>query len=120
MTNVTQPLVAPAAEGNPRSTHWPTDWCRRSLVRDPQQRACGQGLSRYRDRRTDHLGAHRLADVDDVRTCLLCDRDDADVDAALRFRAFRLRPARVTSTDRRDERGGDALQQDGACFTQGL
>jgi hypothetical protein len=20
-----------AAEGNPRSTHWPTDWCRRSL-----------------------------------------------------------------------------------------
>ena len=31
------------------------------------------GLSRYGDRRTDHLGAHRLADVDDVRTCLLRD-----------------------------------------------
>ena len=29
------------------------------------------------------LGAHRLADVDAVRTCLLRDRDDADGDAAL-------------------------------------
>ena len=31
----------------------------------------------------DHLGAHRLADVDDFRSGLLCGRDDADVDAAL-------------------------------------
>ena len=31
----------------------------------------------------DHLGAHRLADVDDVWSRLLRGRDDAGVDAAL-------------------------------------
>ena len=29
------------------------------------------------------LGAHRLADVDDLRACLLRRRDDAGVDAAI-------------------------------------
>ncbi len=36
------------------------------------------------DRRSDQLGAHRLADVDDLRARLLRRRDDAGVDAALR------------------------------------
>ncbi len=34
-------------------------------------------------RRPHQLGAHRLADVDDVRACLLRRRDDAGLDAAL-------------------------------------
>src|SRR5258705_2387928 len=112
MTNVTQPLVTPPPKGilDPRTG-------RPIRADDP---SFGTLNNDYRDRRTDHLGAHRLADVDDVRTCLLCDRDDADVDAALRCRAFRLRPARVTSSVRRDDRGLHALQQDGRCFTQGL
>ncbi len=46
-------------------------------------------------RRPDHLGAHRLADVDDLRPGLLRGRDDAGVDAALRRRALRLRAARL-------------------------
>jgi hypothetical protein len=37
-----------------------------------------------RDGRPHHLGAHRFADVDDIRARLLRRRDDADVDAALR------------------------------------
>ena len=49
-------------------------------------------------RRSDRLGAHRLADVDDVRARLLRGRDDADVDAALRRRALRLRAARLAAT----------------------
>src|SRR5437870_1652652 len=70
--------------------------------------------------RSDHLGAHRLADVDDVRARLLCGRDDADVDAALRRGALRLRPARLAATIGCDDRGRDAHQQDGAGATQGL
>ena len=42
-----------------------------------------KGFHRHRDRRPDHLGAHRLADVDDVRARLLRGRDDAALDAAL-------------------------------------
>ena len=38
-----------------------------------------------------------IADVDDVRARLLCDRDDADVDAALRRGALRFCAARVAA-----------------------
>jgi NADH-quinone oxidoreductase B subunit len=60
-----------------------------------QRRAGRQGLSRHLDRQPDQLGAHRLADVDDLRPGLLRRRDDADVDAALRRRALRLCAARL-------------------------
>ena len=73
---------------------------------------------------TDDLitwGAYGIADVDDVRPCLLRRRDDADVDAALsRRRALRLRAACFPAAIRRDDRGGHADQQDGACAAQGL
>ena len=72
------------------------------------------------DRRSHHLGAHRLADVDDVRARLLRGRDDADVDAALRRRALRLRAARLAAPVRRDDRRRHAHQQDGAGAAQGL
>src|SRR5712672_3154754 len=49
--------------------------------------------------------AHRLADVDDFRARLLRGRDDADVDAALRRRTFRLRAARLAPPVRRHDRG---------------
>ena len=68
----------------------------------------------------DQLGAHRLADVDDVRAGLLRGRDDAGVDAALRSRAFRLRAARLPAPVRRDDRRRHADQQDGAGAAQGL
>ena len=48
----------------------------------------------------DQLGAHRLAHVDDLRARLLRGRDDADVDAALRRRALRLRAARIARASR--------------------
>jgi hypothetical protein len=43
----------------------------------------GQGLPGYHCGRSHHLGAHGIADVDDIRACLLRHRNDADVDAAL-------------------------------------
>ena len=46
-------------------------------------------------RRADQLGAHRLADVDDLRAGLLRGRDDAGLHAALRPGALRLRAARL-------------------------
>src|SRR5277367_3613385 len=66
------------------------------------------------------MGAHRFADVDDVRPCLLRGRDDAGFDAALRHRAFRLRAARLAAPIRRYDRRGHADQQDGAGAAQGL
>jgi hypothetical protein len=57
-----------------------------------------------------------LADVDDVRARLLCDRDDADVDAALRRGAHSVPATIITSDWRGDPRGAKPkLQQDGAC-----
>jgi len=47
-----------------------------------------------RRRRSDRLGARRLADVDDVRARLLRGRNDADVDAALRCERFGFARAR--------------------------
>ena len=66
------------------------------------------------------MGAHRLADVDDLRACLLRSRDDAAVDAALRRRALRLRAARQPAPVGRDDRRRHADQQDGAGAAQGL
>ena len=68
----------------------------------------------------DQLGAHRLADVDDVRSGLLRRRDDAGLDAALRPRALRLRAARLAAPVRRDDRRRHADQQNGARAAQGL
>ena len=85
-----------------------------------QSRTVRQGLFRRRRRRSDHLGAHRLADVDDLRSRLLRGRDDADVDAALRRRALWFRAARLAAAVRRDDRGGHADQQDGPGAAQGL
>src|SRR6266568_3525347 len=66
------------------------------------------------------MGAHGIADVDDVRSRLLRGRNDAGVDAALRCRALRLCAARLAATVRRHDRGGHADQQDGAGAAQGL
>src|SRR5262249_16775274 len=74
----------------------------------------------HRGRRPGHLGAHRLADVDDVRPRLLRGRDDAGVDATLRRRALRLRATREPPSVRRDDRRRHAHQQDGAGVAQGL
>ncbi len=51
---------------------------RRRLFRRRQRRTGRQGLPRHGRRRPDHLGPHRLADVDDVRPGVLRGRDDAD------------------------------------------
>ena len=48
-----------------------------------QQRARRQGHAGDDRRRSDHLGAHRLADVDDFRPRLLRGRNDAGLHAAL-------------------------------------
>ena len=109
-----------AAPEHPRPAHRQAGRRGRSVFRRPQQRARRQGLPRHRGRRPDHLGAHRLADVDDVRARLLRRRDDADVDAALRRRALRLRAARLAAPVRRDDRRRHADQQDGAGAAQGL
>ena len=72
---------------------------------------------------TDELinwAPHRLADVDDLWSRLLRRGNDADVDAALRRRAFRLCAARLTAPVRRDDRRRHADQQDGSGFAQGL
>ncbi len=42
-----------------------------------------EGFLRHQHGRTRHLGSRWHPDVDDIRTCLLRHRDDADVDAAL-------------------------------------
>jgi hypothetical protein len=70
------------------------------FFRRNQRRAGRQGLSRYLRRRADQLGAHRFADVDDLRSGLLRGRDDADVDAALRRRALRHCAARLSRASR--------------------
>ena len=85
-----------------------------------QRGAARQGLSRRQRRRAHQLGAHRLADVDDVRACLLRGRDDAGLHAALRSGALRLRAARLTAPVRRDDRRRHADQQNGARAAQGL
>ena len=77
------PVVAPAATGilDPRTG-------RPVGANDPyflevNHELSDKGFFVDRHRRPDHLGAHRLADVDDLRSGLLRGRDDADVDAAL-------------------------------------
>ncbi len=92
----------------------------RSVLHGRQCRARRQGLPRHLDRRPDPVGPHRLAHVDDVRSCLLRRRDDADVDAALRRRALRLRAARLAAPVGRDDRRRHADQQDGPGAAQGL
>ena len=75
-------------------TDAPRQRCARAVRRHPRQAGRGglhadllqarrQGLPRHHDRRPHQLGAHRLADVDDVRARLLRRRDDAGLDAAL-------------------------------------
>ena len=77
------PAVAPAASGilDP-STGKPVG------ANDPyflevNHELSDKGFFITTDRQSDHLGAHGIADVDDLRSRLLRDRDDADVDAAL-------------------------------------
>src|SRR6516165_9394844 len=50
--------------------------------------------------RPDHRGTPRRHNVDELRARLLRDRDDANVDAALRRRAFRFRPAQMRTSGR--------------------
>src|SRR5262247_725640 len=92
----------------------------RDELRRLLRRACRQRLPAHDRRRPHQLVAHRLAHVDDVRACLLRDRDDASLHAALRSRALRLRAPRQSATIRRDDRGRHAVQQDGAGTAQGL
>jgi hypothetical protein len=73
-----------------------------------------KGFLVTRPTKPDQLGAHRLADVDDLRSGLLRGRDDAGLDAALRPRAFRLRAARQPAPVRRHDRRRHADQQNGA------
>ena len=108
------------AEGDSRSAHRQAGGGGRLLFYRHECRARRQRVSGHRRRRPDHLGAHRLADVDDVRAGMLRGRDDADVDAALRCRTLRLRAARVAPAIRRDDRCRHADQQDGAGLAQGL
>ena len=103
-----------------RPAHRQADRCRRSVLHRHQCRTGRQGLPRHHRRRPRHLGAHRLADVDDLRACLLRRRDDADVDAALRRRAVRLCAARLAASVGRDDRCRHPDQQDGAGAPQGL
>jgi hypothetical protein len=66
-----------------------------------QRRAGRQGLSRHLHRRPHQLGAHRLADVDDLWPGLLRGGDDACLDAALRrwsASAPRRAPPRASPT----------------------
>ena len=113
-------LVAPKPKGIIDPEHRQAGRCGRSVLRRDQQRAGRQGLSGHLDRGADHLGAHRLADVDDLRSGLLRGRDDAHLDAALRRRALRRRAARVAAPVRRHDRRRHADQQDGAGAAQGL
>src|SRR5580700_11220946 len=103
-----------------RPAHRPADRLGRCILCRALRRACRQGVPRRRRRRPYHLGAHRLIDVDDVRARLLRRRDDADVDAALRRRALRLRAARFAAPVRRHDRGRHADQQDGSGVTKSL
>ena len=68
---------------------------------DPRSQTSSPTRASSSPRRRPHqLGAHRLADVDDVRARLLRRRDDAGVHAALRSRALRLRAARLARASR--------------------
>src|SRR5579872_1784484 len=66
------------------------------------------------------MDAIGFADVDDVWTCLLRDRTDAGVDAALRHRAFRRGASGLAAAVRCDDRLRNTLQQDGAGPAPGL
>ena len=92
----------------------------RPVLRRGQSRALRQGLHRHLDRGSHHLGAHRLADVDDLRPGLLRRRDDPDVDAALRRRTLRHGSARQPASLGPDDRGRHPDQQDGPGHPQGL
>ena len=102
----------------PKGSSIPTRACRSAPTIRPSCRSTDEladrGFLVTVDGRPHQLGPHRLADVDDLRPRLLRRRDDADVDAALRLRALRLRAARQPAPVRRDDRRRHADQQDGA------
>ncbi|KEY98167.1 NADH-quinone oxidoreductase [Sphingomonas sp. BHC-A] len=66
------------------------------------------------------MGAHRIAVVDDLRPRLLRGGDDPRQHAPIRHGAFRRRAARVPAPVGRDDRRGNAVQQDGSRVAQGL
>ena len=103
-----------APQRHSRSAHRQAGRRGRSVFVELNNELADKGFLVTADRRPDQLGAHRLADVDDLRARLLRGRDDADVDAALRRRALRLRAARLAAPVRRDDRRRHADQQDGA------
>src|SRR5215469_15222127 len=109
-----------AGQGHSRSAHRQARGRGRRSLRRHEPGAFGQGFSGHGERRSHHLGAYRLADVDDLRARLLRDRDDADVDAALRRGTLRFCAARVAATIGCDDRGRHADQQNGARAAQGL
>ena len=90
---------APASKAAPRRSTTTIPISRRCRPRWPDK-----GFLVASRRCADQLGAHRLADVDDLRARLLRGRDDAGLDAALRSGALRLRAARLPAPVRRDDR----------------
>ncbi len=70
-------IVPAVAPGRAASVEGYDPGAPRSLFRRRHQPARRQGLRHRRGRRPDHLGPHRLADVDDFRPGLLRGRDDA-------------------------------------------
>src|SRR6516225_6472641 len=62
-----------ARQRHSRSGNRPGRRRQRQLLYGPERASGGQGFPCHRGRRSHHLGAHRLADVDDVRACMLRD-----------------------------------------------
>jgi len=79
-----------------------------------------KGIFRHLNRRNDYMGADRVDLLGDLGACLLCDRNDAGNDAALRPRAVRLFPAGFASAERSDDRRWHTYEQDGSRAAQGL
>ena len=109
-----EPAAASTVEGYDPKTARP-------LFRRRLRPAGRQGLRHRRRRRPDHLGAHRLADVDDLRPGLLRRRDDAGRRCrATTWSASASRPRASPRQSRRDDRRRHPDQQDGSGAAQGL
>ena len=117
--NAASPVVAPPRGHLDPGTGKPVE-AGRSVLSTASTTSLPTRASSSPRRRPDHLGAHRLADVDDVRPRVLRGRDDAGVDAALRLERFGFAPRACAAPVRRDDRRRHADQQDGAGAAQGL